>query len=206
MANHLMSRWKAGTHILPNSVRRHICLSSFQKYLSSSQHHKYSGGDWFIWIDAGLSRHVDHFGDEPWPTLESITSLHTSSVYVSSWNGYGEATDAWIEWCKSPAKSFRENRNLLAGTVIFASKQALPKLLPLWSFIFEKLALPTSPWNNEQVVFSLIGCALPNLVGVIDSRSLPVLWKTMQAHKGIANISRVPMDDSFANALCDPWQ
>jgi len=163
------------------------------------------GGDWFVWIDAGLSRHIDDFGNDPWPSDESITSLPTSSVYVSSWNGYGEATDAWKSWCNNPAESFKKNRNLLAGGVMFATKHSLARFLPVWTSIFEKMSMPGSPWNNEQVVLSLIGCALPDLLGVLDTRSMPVLWRTMQARKAIANISRLPAGDSALSALCAPW-
>jgi len=160
--------------------------------------------DWLIWVDAGLSRHVDHFGNLPWPNVRALSELQPTSIYVNSWDGYGDAKDAWSVWCKNPRASFQENRNLLSGTVIFSSKEALLRVLPLWTAVFEKMAQLKTPWNNEQVVFSLLGCTYPDLVGVFDKRSVAALWLEMHNNHSV-DVVRVPEEESSQTAMCEPW-
>ena len=130
----------------------------------------------YIWTDIGLARHIPDFGSSEWPNAKTIASMPSESVYVTSWSGYGDAANAWETFCDRLPASFSENRNLLSGTIIVASKPALERFLPVWTRILEHMVNPSVDWNNEQPVFSLIGCFLPDLVNVIDAKKVEAFW------------------------------
>lgn len=136
----------------------------------------------YIWTDIGLARHVTNFGNLAWPNAASIVNMSHDSLYLTSWSGYGDATEAWNSFCDGLPTSFTENRNLLSGTVILAGRYALEQFLPIWTFVLESMIKHDAPWNNEQPVFSMIGCFHPSLVGVIDAQTTQRLWDTLRGH------------------------
>ena len=158
----------------------------------------------YIWTDIGLARHVTNFGNLAWPNAASTVNMSHDSLYLTSWGGYGDATEAWTSFCDGLPASFTENRNLLSGTVILAGRHALEQILPIWTYVLESMIKHDAPWNNEQPVFSMIGCFHPSLIGVIDAHTIQRFWDTLRGHlPECENVHRASSSRMHISSLSD---
>jgi len=147
-------------------------------------------GGFAIWIDAGLSRHVDVTQElSGWPAVEQISQLSQDKIYIASWAGYPPMHGAVQDFCAEPEAEFLLNRNHLSGTVVVASERALVDVFLPWSFMLEQM-VEAFHWNNEQVMWELLICFFPNIFSVLDSHG--VLFKELS--KPFGHIHKVNFD------------
>lgn len=157
-----------------------------------------------IWIDSGLSRHVDVTKEfQGWPASSQMSQLRDDKVYISSWAGYPPMQNAVSEFCANPTEEFLMNRNHLGGTVVVASDRALQHLLQPWSSLLERM-VEAAHWNNEQVMWELLACYFPNSISVLDYHR--VLFKELSSGFGDLKITNFNFAQSGVQGLAMYWE
>ena len=155
----------------------------------------------YIWADGGLARHV-RIPTSRWPGQAQLDAL-PPKIHIGSWAGYRPVGQEVRRFCKDPAATFRINRNHLSGTLLVVPSAALRGILPVWRQALEGM-IQTSQWNNEQVMFELLACFLPDRIGFIESRG--VLFRQLAEGSSLPrSISAPVVGASSPTDLCQMW-
>lgn len=148
-----------------------IQFSKFE-WMHEAAKHNYFDTDYFIWMDAGLSRFfttVDVRTKYPSDRADYVLSGNNNKVLIQvfkmSYPDLFSATELGDEYLK-------DNRSFVMGGMFGGGKSAIDDIYKEVIDVFETKMLPNNIVNNEQIVVGYLFKNKPNLFNVFvnDSR------------------------------------